>query len=96
MKPSEALQQHRSEILALANKHGARSLRVFGSVARGEDRDDSDLDLIVEFEDGATLFNAFALQEALEALLHHRVELATQQGLHPLIRQQALQEARAL
>lgn len=96
MKPSEALQQHRSEVLTLASKYGVLSLRVFGSVARGEDRDDSDLDLIAEFEDGATLFDAFALQEALEVLLHHRVELATQQGLHPLIREQALREARAL
>ena len=96
MKPSEALRQHRDEVLALASQHRVRSLKVFGSVARGDDSDDSDLDLIAEFEDDATLFNSFALQEALEALLQHRVELATGQGLHPMIREQVLREARAL
>ncbi|WP_345533058.1 nucleotidyltransferase family protein [Viridibacterium curvum] len=96
MRPSEALQQHRSEVLALASQHHVRSLQVFGSVARGEDTDSSDLDLIAEFEEGATLFNAFALQESLEALLKHRVELATREGLHPLIREQVLREARML
>ena len=96
MRPSEALKHYRSEVLALASQHRVRSLRVFGSVARGDDKDDSDLDLIAEFEDDATLFNSFALQDALEALLHHRVELATKQGLHPMIREQVLREARAL
>lgn len=96
MKPSEALRQHRNEVLALARQHQVRTLQVFGSVARGEDREDSDLDLIAEFEDNATLFNSFALQEALEALLEHRVEVATRQGLHPMIREQVLREARAL
>lgn len=96
MRPSEALQHHRQEVLALAARHGVRSLKVFGSVARGEDREDSDVDLIAEFVEGATLFNAFALQESLEALLHHRVELATRDGLHPLIRDQVLREARGL
>jgi uncharacterized protein len=94
MKPSQALEQHRQEVLDLARRHHARSLMVFGSVARGEDTDASDLDLIAEFAEGATLFNAFALQESLEALLQHRVELATQDGLHPLIREQVLREAR--
>ncbi len=63
-------------------------------MARGDDTDTSDLDLIAEFDDGATLFTAFALQESLETLLKHRVELATQSGLHPLIREQVLREAR--
>ncbi len=96
MRPSEALRHHRQEVLALAAQHGARSLKVFGSVARGEDTDASDVDLLAEFVEGATLFNAFALQESLEALLRHRVELATQDGLHPLIRAQVLREARNL
>lgn len=96
MKPSEALFRHREEVLALASQHRVRRLRVFGSAARGEDREDSDVDLLADFDDGATLFDAFALQEALEALLRHRVELATPRGLHPLIRDRVLDEARAV
>ncbi|MEC5398254.1 nucleotidyltransferase family protein [Uliginosibacterium sp. H1] len=94
MKPSEALRLHRDEVMALARAHHVLSLRVFGSVARGEDREDSDLDLIADFEEGATLFNAFALQDVLEVLLTHRVEIATQDGLHPEIRERVLREAR--
>jgi predicted nucleotidyltransferase len=93
MKPSEALRQYRDEVLALANQHRVRTLKVFGSVARGDDTEDSDLDLIAEFEDDATLFNSFASQEAL---LYHRVQLATGLGLHPMIREQVLLEVRAL
>lgn len=96
MRPSEALRRHHDEVLALASRHRARCLRVFGSVARGEDDEDSDLDLIAEFDEGATLFDAFALQESLEHLLQHRVELATRDGLHPLIRDQVMREARIL
>lgn len=80
----------------LAGQHHARHVRVFGSASRGEDREDSDVDLLVEFDAGASLFDAFALQEALEALLAHKVELATPAGLHPLIRATVLREARAL
>lgn len=96
MRPSEALRRHRSEILALAGRHHARDVRVFGSASRGDDREDSDIDLLVEFDTGASLFDAFALQEALEALLAHKVELATPAGLHPLIRAAVLREARSL
>jgi len=96
MKPSEALRRHRTEILALATRHRAHNVRVFGSAARGDDRDDSDLDLLVEFGLDASLFDAFALQEELEALLALKVELATPGGLHPLIRTAVMRDARPL
>lgn len=96
MKPSETLHLHRDAVRQIAAKHRARRVRVFGSAGRGDDSDDSDIDLLVDFDDDATLFDAFALQDDLEGLLHHRVEIATPGGLHPLIRERVLQEARAL
>ncbi|MCK0510126.1 nucleotidyltransferase family protein [Aromatoleum buckelii] len=93
MKPSEALRRHRAEILALATRHRAHNVHVFGSVSRG---DDSDLDLLVEFGPDASLFDAFALQEELESLLALKVEVATPDGLHPLIRTEVMREARPL
>jgi predicted nucleotidyltransferase len=96
MKPSEALHRHRDAILAIARRHHAERVRVFGSVGRGEDREGSDLDLLVDFDGEASLFDAFALQEELEDLLGQRVELATPAGLHGLVRARVLQEARPL
>lgn len=96
MRPSEALRHHREAVLQIARQHRVSELRVFGSVARGDDREDSDLDLLAAFEDGASLFDAFALQDDLESLLHHKVEVATEMGLHPRIRQQIMHEAKAL
>lgn len=96
MKPSEALYRHKDAILAIARRHHAEQVRVFGSVGRGEDREGSDLDLLVDFDAEASLFDAFALQEELEALLQQRVELATPAGLHSLIRARVLEEARPL
>jgi uncharacterized protein len=96
MKPSEALHRHRDAVLAIARRHHAERVRVFGSVGRGEDREGSDLDLLVDFDGEASLFDAFALQEELEALLGQRVEVATPAGLHGLIRARVLQEARPL
>lgn len=75
MKPSEALLLHRNEMLAVAERHHARNLRVFGSVARGEDTDRSDLDLLVEFEKCPTLFDLSGFQFELEELLEVPVEI---------------------
>lgn len=96
MRPSERLQHQRAAILELAARHHAARLRVFGSVLHGNDRDDSDIDLLADFEPGSTLFDVFALQEALEALLECKVDLATPNGLHARIRDAVLSEARAL
>jgi uncharacterized protein len=96
MRPSEALRQHRDAVQRAARRHRALRVCVFGSASRGEDREDSDLDLLVDFDDDASLFDVFALQDELEALLAHRVDIATQRGLHPLIRERVLREARPL
>ena len=65
----EALQAHRRTILELASRHGARNVRVFGSVLRGDARSNSDVDLLVEIEPGRTLLDLIALEQDLEELL---------------------------
>ena len=74
MKPLAAMENHLAEIRAL----GARRIGVFGSFARGDARDDSDVDVFVEFEDEKRTYdNFFALHELLETLLGRRVDLVT-------------------
>ena len=65
----ELLKAKRQEILAIAARHDAHNLRVFGSVARGEDGPESDLDILVEMEPGRSLMDHVALKQDLEALL---------------------------
>jgi predicted nucleotidyltransferase len=73
----EMLRSHRDEILAIAERHGASNVRVFGSVVRGEADDRSDVDFLVEFEQGRSLFDLAALADELEALLGLRVDVGT-------------------
>jgi predicted nucleotidyltransferase len=88
-----ALQQRRKEILDLAASHGAQNLRVFGSVARGDARSDSDVDFLVEFERGRGLLAHAALIRELEQLLQCKVDVVSQNGLKPRIRSTVLGEA---
>jgi predicted nucleotidyltransferase len=67
--PLDVLRARRTEILELAAQHGARNVRVFGSVARGDDRSGSDVDLLVEVESGRTLLDVIGLEQDLEELL---------------------------
>lgn len=87
------LRSLRVQILRLATEHGATNVRVFGSVARGEARYGSDLDLLVDTEPGRSLLDLGGLLVDLEELLQRRVHLVTRGGLHPLIREQVLEEA---
>ena len=90
------LDARREEILRLASAHGARNVRVFGSVARGDSGPGSDLDFLVEFEPGRSLLDHAALQIELEALLGRRVDVASERGLRPRIRERVLREARRI
>ncbi len=92
----EALQAHRRTILELASRYGARNVRVFGSVVRGDARSNSDVDLLVEIEPGRTLLDLIALEQDLEELLGRRVDVLTDDGLSPYLQQQILAEAAAL
>lgn len=90
------LEQHRQAILDAAARHGARNVRVFGSVARGDDRTDSDIDLLVEMADDRSLLDLVALEQELESLLNRPVDVLTTQSLAPAIRERVAADARAL
>ena len=81
MRPSEALAKHREEVLAIIARYPVSNPRVFGSAARGEDTEESDLDLLVERIGPMGYFDLFQLEEELAALLGCSVEVAT--GLKP-------------
>jgi predicted nucleotidyltransferase/DNA-binding XRE family transcriptional regulator len=87
------VRQHRRALLAAVAAAGASNLRVFGSVARGEDTPDSDVDLLVEVPSGTGLFALLSLEEALQRILHVDVDLATPDSLKPRVRAEVLAEA---
>lgn len=86
----QVLQQERPK---LAADFGVTTLLVFGSVARGEDRPGSDVDLLVEFDRPVTLLGLYRLQDRLEQLLGCGVDLCTPSGLKPRVRERVLSEA---
>ena len=96
MDALDTVVQRADEILAIASAHGARNVRVVGSVARRTDRPDSDLDLLVTFDDGVGLLAHAKLVLALERLLGRRVDVASELGVRPAIRQNLELDARTL
>lgn len=93
MNAHTLLQTRRSDILVIAARHGARNVRVFGSVARGDARPDSDIDILVDLDPGRSLFDLGGLLYDLQALLGVDVDVVTEKGLRPRIRAQVIQEA---
>ena len=91
-----ALASKRDQILALAAARGARRLRIFGSVARGEDHEGSDIDLLIDMPAGTSLLQIVGLQQDIEDALGIRIDLCTERELHPSLRPRILAEARAL
>ena len=87
------LKAKRDEILQVCAKYGARNVRVFGSVARGEADAQSDIDLLVEFEPNRSLLDHAGLWVELQELLGVKVDVVSERGLKPRIRQRVLQEA---
>lgn len=86
----------REDVLRIAARHGAHNVRVFGSVARGEASEKSDIDLLVEFEQGRSLLDQAGLILDLQELLGRKVDVVTEDGLYWLIRRRILKEARAV
>jgi uncharacterized protein len=94
MRPSEALAKHRNEVLAILARYPVSNPRVFGSVARGEDKEGSDLDLLVERTGPMSYFDIFHLEDELKSVLHCEVEVFT--NLKPHVAVAVATELRAL
>jgi len=93
MTLKQLIEEKRDEILRLAVKHGAQNVRLFGSVARGEDRPDSDVDFLVDVGPTTSSWFPAGLILDLEQALGRRVEIVTDRGLNPYLRDQVLREA---
>ena len=89
----EILGEKRGEIMRLAAKHGARDVRVFGSVARREARPESDVDILVTMELGRSLLDLIGFWQDVEHLLGRRVDVVSEGGLNPYLRDRILGEA---
>jgi hypothetical protein len=87
------LKEKRNEILRVAARHGAHNVRVFGSVARGEADEQSDIDLLVEFEPDRSLLDHAALWLELQDLLGCKVDVVSEGGVKARIRERVLREA---
>ena len=87
------LAERRAEIIRLAEQHRAGDVRVFGSVVRGDNTQASDVDLLITTRPGCSLFDLGGLLADLEDLLHCRVDLVTDDGLKPRLRESVLREA---
>ncbi len=89
----ETLRQHKAEILVIARQYHADNIRLFGSVARGDERLDSDIDLLVDFQPGSTLFDQSGLIDALSNKLGRKVDVVSSRALNRHLAQRIQQEA---
>ena len=96
MDAQKLLKDKRQAIMALADKHGAHSVRVFGSIARGDSSPESDVDLLVKMEEGRSLLDLSAMTLDLKELLGVNVDVVSEDGLYWLLRRKILKEARPL
>ena len=92
MTTTELLKSRRESIIRIAASHGARNVRVFGSVARGDAREGSDIDFLVDLEPGRSLFDLGGLLMDLQELLGREVDVVTEKGLRDRIRDRVLTE----
>lgn len=96
MDANQLLESKRQEILQIAAQNGAYNVRVFGSVARGEARPESDIDFLVNLEANRSLLDLARLLRQLQTLLNCPVDVVTEAGLRPRLRAQVLKDARPL
>ena len=89
----ELLRAKKADIITIAIKHGASNVRVFGSVARGEGHETSDVDLLVDLEPGRSLLDHIGLMQDLEDLLGRSVDVATPGALHERMKHRVMQDA---
>ena len=93
MSISSIIRNRREEIINIAQKYGAKNVRVFGSMARDEGSSESDLDIIVEMEHGSSLLDIIAIKQDIEELLRRKVDVVTEASISPYIRDAVLKEA---
>jgi hypothetical protein len=96
MAIDKVLQSRREEIVGIAERYGARNVRVFGSRARGESRPNSDFDILVTVGEHTSLLDIIAIKQDLEDLLGSTVHLVTEDAISPYIRETVLKQAIAL
>ena len=92
----ELLRAKRDDIVGLAGRYGARNVRVFGSVARGDAGPDSDVDFLVDMEPSRSLLDRVELVDGLRELLGREVDVVTEESLYWLVRRRILKEATPL
>ncbi|HEX5270941.1 MAG TPA: nucleotidyltransferase family protein [Gemmataceae bacterium] len=93
MSQLDALRARREAILGLAKQYGIRRVRIFGSVARGEERPESDVDVLVQFEPGRSLLDQVGFGQDLEELLGRRIDVVSEGGISPYLEAIILREA---
>jgi len=93
MAIERTLRENREQIREIAERHGARNIRVFGSAARGDTRDDSDVDFLIEAGENTSPWFPAGLVLDLEELLGCKVDVVTEKALHEIIRENVLREA---
>ncbi len=91
-----SLRRFRREILDAAARHGIRNVRVFGSIARGDDHENSDVDFLVDVEAGRTLLDVIAFEQDVQQLRSRNVDVLTAGGLSPYLQRRILTEAALL
>lgn len=96
MKTFDLLRENREAILEIALYHGAKEVRVFGSVARGEDDENSDLDLLVSIAPDRNLYDLIGLQQDIEQLIGRKTNIITDKSINRHLQDAILQEAVAL
>lgn len=89
----ESLRQQRNEVLDIARRHGATNVRLFGSVARGDALAESDVDFLIDLEDGRSLLDLCAMENELEDLLGCSVDVALARALRPRVAREATRDA---
>jgi len=92
----QTVQQKRGQILDIVRQHGLSNVRIFGSVARGDETPLSDIDFLVDLEKGCTIFDLGGANVKLQELLGRKVDIVTEKGLHWYLREKIIKEARPL
>ena len=96
MSTLEMLKKSRARILEIAARHGASNVRIFGSVVRGEDTQESDIDVLVDLAADRSLYDLVGFQQEIEALVGRKADVLTENGLNRYLKDRILAEASPL